>query len=281
MSNRHVGGFEKVISIASGKGGVGKTLTTVHTAYSIASRGKRVLIFDADFGMANVDVVLGITPKYNINDVIDSDREIEEVILRGPMGIDVIPSGSGNFELSNLTYVQRLGLLEKLSRLKNDYDVLIIDTGAGISSSVIHMNAIADKTIVVTTSEPHAMTDGYGFIKVLSEKNSNHPMGLVVNSVKSEAEGLKVYNSISEVARRFLNRSIIDLGSVPFDPQMKRALMARKVINESTLNSISGQAWHRVVGRILDGQQTGKYCEGTQNFWKMIVNHDANHQYAV
>jgi flagellar biosynthesis protein FlhG len=247
-----------VISVTSGKGGVGKTLTTVNLALSIRRMGYSVLILDGDMGLANVDVVLGLQARYNIRDVLDGQVSLQGIILDGPLGIKVIPSGSGIQSLTNLSYVQKIQIIEQIEDLDEVPDVLIIDTGAGISQSVMHLNAAADQTLVVTTPEPHAMTDAYAMIKVLGEQK--HTMGqvsLVVNQTRSTKEGEGVFDRIEGVAKKFLNTKIRYAGQIPYDTQVQRAVMNRKAASEESIHTLAGQAWNQMARELIELQMAG------------------------
>lgn len=200
---------KKVISIASGKGGVGKTLTTVNLAIAARRMGLRVLILDGDFGLANVDIVLGLQARYNINDIFENEASMNEIILEGPLGIKIIPSGSGIMQLTQLSYLQRILLLEQVEKIDEFFDVMLIDTGAGVSDTVLNLNAISDEILVVTTPEPHSMTDAYAFIKIMTEKYGKKHINLLVNNTRSIDEGLKIASKISEVAKEFLDLKLM------------------------------------------------------------------------
>lgn len=257
------------ISISSGKGGVGKTLTTVSLAAHFKRLGKSVLILDGDMGLANCDVVMGMTARYNIRDVLDGHVELAEIIISSPSGIDLIPSGSGVRELANLSQAQRAYILGQLSNIENKYDILLIDTGAGIGDLVVHLNACADFNLVVTTPEPHALTDAYALIKVLTEENSRANFGILVNQVRSESEGLKVFERLAEVGQRFLNAKIAYMGSVPYDPNIARTVMSRKAASEQALTTVSGQAWARAAS-VLGDALIFKAHESA-GFWSQFV----------
>jgi flagellar biosynthesis protein FlhG len=239
------------VSVTSGKGGVGKTLTTVNLAVAARRLGYRVLILDGDLGLANVDVVLGLQAKHNIRDVLDGHASLTDIIVEGPLGIRVIPAGSGITRLANLSSVQRIQLDDHIAALKADYDVLLIDTGAGISESVMGFNEAADKIVVVTTPEPHAMTDAYAMIKVLAEEKGRKSVGLLVNQAAVPGDGLKVHERISEVSRRFLNAKVEYLGHIPFDPQVGKSVMRRQAASEQSTYTLAGQAWTQVAHRIF------------------------------
>jgi flagellar biosynthesis protein FlhG len=237
----------KVYSITSGKGGVGKTLTTIHFAMTAQKLGKKVLIIDGDMGLANVDIVLGLQPRYNINDVIEGRISLDKIVLGTNLGFDVIPSGSGITQLTNLSYVNRIDLLEQVQKLTTQYNTILIDTGAGISDTVLHLNSIAKEIVVLTTPEPHAMTDAYAMMKVLNqEKNITH-LHLVVNQSRSHLDGEKISARLSEVASKFLNINLNYLGQVPHDDIVHTNVMRRQAIGAQTNQSISGQAWTQIA----------------------------------
>jgi flagellar biosynthesis protein FlhG len=236
----------EIISVSSGKGGVGKTLTTIHLALSWQNLGKDVLIIDGDLGLANIDVVLGLHAKRNISDVIEGNCELEDIALDGPYGIKVLPSGSGITSLSNLTGVQRHLLSSKLNKYIKSFDVAIIDNGAGINSNVIEFSKIAEQTVVVTTPEPHAITDAYALIKVLSESTPGHNFKLLVNMSKTPKEAENVYNRLSEVARQFLGIQVNFLGSVPSDPQVSGMIRAGQIAKGHSIQTLAGQSWKNI-----------------------------------
>jgi flagellar biosynthesis protein FlhG len=260
----------RVIAVSSGKGGVGKTLTTVHLATAASRLGKRVLVLDGDMGMANVDVVLGLHARYNINDVLENNIPLRDIILEGPLGIRIIPSGSGIAKLANLGYVQRAKLVEHIEALNEEFDLLLIDTGAGISETVQHLNHVADQVVVVTTPEPHAMTDAYALIKVLQQNNEELNVSLLVNMVHSDEEGLKVSARLAEVGQRFLGMEIGYLGCIPVDPQVQKSVARRQVATESATHTISGQAWNKVTRGLLDcSHHLGKRQE--MDIWRELI----------
>jgi flagellar biosynthesis protein FlhG len=235
-----------VVSVTSGKGGVGKTMTTINLAITAAGLGQRVLVLDGDLGLANIDVVLGLNPKSNLADVIDGHTKLKDIILPGPMGIDLIPSGSGITRLTRMTYIEKLHFVDEVLSLEKDYDLLLIDTGAGISDTVLHLNAIADKNIVVTTSEPHSITDAYAMIKVLAEQFDRKKPHLLVNMCPSALEADRVYQRISDVAAQYLAFKPSYLGFIPVDPQVPKQVLMRKVGHSSSIHTLSGQAWQKI-----------------------------------
>ncbi len=266
-----------VLSVTSGKGGVGKTLTTVHLAAGLAKLGHRVLVFDGDMGLANVDVLMGIQPKATLNDVLEGDAKFNDIIVDGPNGIRLIPSGSGFRNLTKLSLAQRMKLAADIEGIDEPADIMIIDTGAGISDNVIFLNSIAHECLVVTTPEPHALTDAYAIIKVMNEDHGRKSPNLVVNMVQSDAEGLKIYSRLSEVAGRFLNVDIRHAGNVPDDPQTRKAVVMRKTASDTSIHTLSGQAWMKIARRFSEQAQShsGK-ANAAIAFRKMLWSNDGS-----
>jgi flagellar biosynthesis protein FlhG len=265
----------KVISVASGKGGVGKTVLTVNLALAARRMGYSVLILDGDLGLANVDVLLGLTAKYNLFDVLQGHVPLKSIILEGPLGVKIIPSGSGISKLSSLSLVERIEMLEHLEKLDEQFDVIFIDTGAGISDTVTHLNSIADQIVVVTNSEPHAMTDAYAFIKVMKENFGRKSFDLVVNMTRYPEEGLKVFGKISEVARRFIGINIDMLGSVPLDAQIQKSIMVRRAASENSTYTLAGQCWNEIA-RNLFYKMNSKTQKVDRQFWQEFLKTKAS-----
>ncbi len=244
-----------VISITSGKGGVGKTLTSIHLAMNARRRGGRVLLLDGDLGLSNVDVVLGLKARYNIKDVIDGHASLRDIVLEGPCGVHIIPSGSGISSLTALSPIQKQIILDQTREIQDAYDTIFIDTGAGISDCVMHFNRIADKVIIVTTPEPHAMTDAYAMIKVLSEQTANPSIFLLINQTRSSEESLKVFSRVSEVSMRFLRLKIHHLGHVPYDPDVPMRVLKRRVAFNDVAHTLAGQAWTQIAQKIAGARE--------------------------
>lgn len=259
------------ISVTSGKGGVGKTLSAVNIANHIHRLGHSVLILDGDMGLSNCDVLMGLSPRYNIQDVLDGNAALADIILKTSQGVDLIPSGSGIRELANLSPAQLRIISEQVSQLEGVYDVLLVDTGAGIGNLVLHLNAAADVNLVITTPEPHALTDAYALIKVMAEESNRKSFELLVNQTRSEGEGLKVFERIADVALRFLKVRVTYAGAVPHDPQVTRAVMSRKAAADQCMSTISGQAWAQVARRLLQPTATTPTPSTSVGFWSQFV----------
>lgn len=224
----------RVIAVTSGKGGVGKTSLSVNIAIELASRGKKVVIFDADFGLANVEVMLGIRPRYNLLDLIHNQRSIEEIITKGPNGIGFISGGSGVSELATLDNENIRLLISKLAQLDKMYDVVIIDTGAGIMDSVMEFVMVSPEVLLVVTPEPTSITDSYSLLKVLRRKENFNPLYkniyVVANRVSDEQEGNDIYEKINTVSSRFLNTKLNFLVSIPQDKNASMAIIEQKPV---------------------------------------------------
>lgn len=242
----------KIIAITSGKGGVGKTMSTINMALACAKSGAKVLIVDGDLGLSNVDVVMGLDPKGTLKDVLDGRMAVADIITRAPHGLDVISSGSGVAQLANMTPLSRSFLVHELSRLPDIYDYVFVDTGAGIADSVLTLNSVSDLFVVVTTPEPHAITDAYALIKLMAEEHDRYECALVVNQVINNDEGRRIASRLAEVAKLYCGTTVRHAGSVSTDHGLIRTILARKVGSENALNSLCGQGWGQSWCQILE-----------------------------
>ncbi|MDE6435320.1 MAG: MinD/ParA family protein [Lachnospiraceae bacterium] len=224
----------RVIAVTSGKGGVGKTSISVNLALQFQKQGKRVVILDADFGLANVEVMLGIRPKYDLADVIFSNRSIEDIITEGPAGIGFISGGSGVQDMGNLDKNNLQKLIAQLVKLDNLYDIVIIDTGAGIADSVIEFVLSSPEVILVITPEPTSITDAYSLLKVVNRKKefdrNSKAIKVITNRVESYEDGQEIYEKIRIVVSKFLNIQLEYLGYIPYDKRMENAVLEQKPV---------------------------------------------------
>ena len=219
-----------VLAITSGKGGVGKTNIAANLALCLAASRKRVVLFDADMSLGNLDVIMNVHSKYNISHLLDGRRSMEEIIHTGPEGLEIVCGASGLENLADLSEFQRQRLISELCELQNQSDVIVIDTAAGISKSVVGFCLAADHVLVVTTPEATAITDAYAMIKVLAGSGYAGRISLVVNMADSTAAGRKVHQQIAGVARRFLNTSVDCAGVLVWDERLRRAVRMRKPV---------------------------------------------------
>ncbi|TDA69403.1 MAG: MinD/ParA family protein [Clostridia bacterium] len=220
--------WPRTLAVASGKGGVGKTNMVLNLALALTRMGKQVIVFDADLGLANVDVLLGLVPRYTLYEVVTGQKTLEEIVVVGPLGLRIIPGGSGIQELANLSSVQRERLVSDISGADLRADIMLVDTGAGISNNVLGFLLAADEVIVVLTPEPTSITDAYGLIKVLLQQESRKVIRLVVNRVSGEAEARRTAEKINLVARRFLALQPEFLGFVQEDARVHQAVCNQK-----------------------------------------------------
>ena len=219
----------RIITVASGKGGVGKTNISTNLAIAYAKLGKRVILMDADLGLANVNVVLGIIPKYNLYHLIRKQKTMREIIMDTDYGIQIVAGASGFAKIANLSEDERHNFINELSEMSNA-EIIIIDTSAGVSNNVLAFVAAADEAIIVTTPEPTAITDAYGIIKIIATEIDNLGIGLklIVNRVKSVTEGKKVAERVINIAGQFLNLKVDYLGYVYEDPAVHQAVLRQK-----------------------------------------------------
>lgn len=214
----------RIIAVSSGKGGVGKTSLVVNLAIALSKTGKKVMIMDADLGMANVDIMLGLVPRYTLNDVLKGDKTLGEVVITGAEGINIIPGCSGLFEMENISLLQKQNLVKELESCAQEMDYILIDTGAGISSIVLGFIAAADDVLIVITPEPTSITDGYAIIKILSKFKLHQKAYLVVNMASNMQEAEDSAQKIETVANKYLDIDIIRLGVINYDNTVKKAI---------------------------------------------------------
>lgn len=262
----------RVYSITSGKGGVGKTAVTANTAVALSRLGKKVLILDADLGLANIDVVFGLAPRYNLNHFFAGEQELSTILVDGPSGIKILPAGSGVQNFTRLDSQQKQRLLDGLDLMHNDFDFVLIDTEAGISENVTYFNTAAQEILVVTTPDPTAITDAYALMKLLSTQYHEKRFNLVVNQVQNDEEALDVYRKLTMVSSRYLDISIDFLGSIPADRQMIDAIRKQKVIVELYPSSRITSAFNHLAGTLCSEQLTSKPKGGIQFFWKRLLD---------
>lgn len=243
----------KVITVTSGKGGVGKTSLSVNLAIWLSRMGKRVVIFDADFGLANIEIMLGIRPKYNLADLMYRGKKIEDIITYGPEGVGFISGGSGINELTNLSREQVFSLIQKLDDLDQMADVILVDTGAGISDTVLEFVAASEDVVLVATPEPTSITDAYALMKTLNRRNSQKSeetvVKIVANQVREGSEADELFEKMGMVVEKFLDIKVEFLGSIPYDRNMQKAVMRQVPV---TISRPEGEA-ARAVRRIAFG----------------------------
>lgn len=240
----------KVIAVASGKGGVGKTNVSVNLSLALAQSGKDVLLLDADLGLANVDVLLGLRTKYTLSDVIDGSRALEEVIIGGPDGLKIIPASSGVQAMSELSAMEHAGLIRAFSELSHSIDVLIIDTAAGISDSVVTFARAAQEVIVVVCDEPTSITDAYALIKVLNKDHGVCRFRIICNMVHGIQEGRDLFAKIMTVTDKYLDVQLDYMGLVPYDDFLRKAVQKQKAVIDAYPRSKAALAFKSLSQKV-------------------------------
>ncbi len=241
----------RIITVASGKGGVGKTNVSVNMAIAYAKLGKKVIVMDADLGLANVNVMLNMIPKFNLYHVIRKQKTMRDIILDTEYGIQIVAGASGFSKIANLSEDERQNFIDELYTLSSA-DIVIIDTSAGVSSNVLSFVAAADDAVIVTTPEPTAITDAYGIIKIIATEIDNLNMGLklVVNRVHSVAEAKKVSDRMTNIAGQFLNLKVDYLGFIYDDPAVQQAVLRQKPFIAMDPKSKASMCVQHIVGRL-------------------------------
>ena len=258
-----------VLAITSGKGGVGKTNIAANLSVCMAAENQRVILMDADLGLGNLDVLMNIQSRYNLSHVVSGNRTLQEITQVGPNGVEVLCGGSGIETLANLGQFQRQRLLEEMQGLENRSDVILIDTGAGIHSTVISFCLAADHTLVVTTPEPTAITDAYAMIKVLAAKNYTGRISLLVNMAQSLMEGKKVYRQIADVASRFLNVGVYEAGVLCRDENLVQAVRRRELVVQAFPKANISRAFRAISNRLT---KNVNIRAGGEGFFRKVAN---------
>ncbi len=257
----------KVVAVTSGKGGVGKTNVVGNLAIACQRMKKKVLIFDADLGLANIDIIFGINPGHNIEEVIKGEKELSQIIVRGPEGVAVIPASSGVQELAHLTEGQKVNLLNEFDALNKNFDLLLIDTGAGISSNVLYFNLAAQERMIVVTPEPTSITDAYALIKVMYHQYGTKKFSLLINMVKDEIEAKSVYQNLARVVEKFMGGISLDYaGFIQWDKFLKEAVTRREPVVCLYPETYSSNNFRRLADYILL-QETKTCIDGNIKFF--------------
>ncbi|MFO1357510.1 MinD/ParA family protein [Plasticicumulans sp.] len=240
----------RVICVASGKGGVGKTSTTINLAVALATLRRRVLILDADLGLANVDVLLGLHPVWNLAHVLAGERTLEEILLDGPHGIRIVPASSGIKRMAELSPVEHAGIISAFSELGDAFDVLLVDCAAGISDSVVTFARAAQEVVVVVCNEPASITDAYALIKLLSRDYGVDHLHVLANRVAGHREGVDLYTKLVKVTDRFLDVTLSHIGSIPEDAQLRRAIQMQQAVVDAFPSARASASFLRLAENI-------------------------------
>jgi flagellar biosynthesis protein FlhG len=260
----------KVYAVTSGKGGVGKTNLTANLAVCAAKLGRRVLIIDADLGLANVEIVLGVKPRFHLGDLLDKGLSIDDVMVEGPHGVMLIPAGSGVQTLTHLSDAQKMLFVQALEPIEDRFDLVLIDSGAGIGENVLFFVGAAQEAILVVSPEPTSLVDAYAAVKVLSQQAGVTTFNVIVNPVVDELAARGIFQKLTAVTGKFLQAKVHHLGYVPRDENLHRAIMAQRPVCEMFPSSPSARAIAVVAERLLADRPTTAVDGGLKFMWQRL-----------
>ncbi len=265
----------RVIAVTSGKGGVGKSNIVVNLGLALARMGQKVLLIDADLGLANLDILLGLSPRFTIHDLLSLRRSLSEVMVEGPEGIKILPASSGIPELADLDKHQKMFLLNELDEYSENIDVVLIDTGAGISRNVMFFNIAAHERIVVANNEPTSITDAYALIKILASKHGENNYKLLVNGLSKPQEGEMVYRTMLKVTERFLGKgiSLEYLGVIPYDEAIPRAVLKQQPVLSLFPRAKVSQCFGSLAKRLWDSSAPTEMGSNIKFFWRRLLQY--------
>ncbi|WP_417765147.1 MinD/ParA family protein [Spongiibacter tropicus] len=256
----------QVVAVTGGKGGVGKTNVAINTAVALASRGKRVAILDADFGLANVDVLLSLSANKTIEQLLDGECQLSDILLTGPHGIRIIPASSGARRLTRLTSLEQAGLIRAFSELSSQIDVLLVDTAAGIADTVLTFANASQELLLVLCNEPSSLTDAYALIKLMNRDFARRRFRVVANMVADDEEGRQLLERLASVCDQFLDVSLRYAGAIPFDHRLREAVKAQRAVSEYAPSAPSSLAFHRLADELL-GWPVAQGADGHLQFF--------------
>ncbi len=265
----------RVITVTSGKGGVGKSNVVVNLGLALARMGRKILLIDADLGLANLDILLGLNPRFTIHDLLSLRRSLPEVLVEGPEGIKILPASSGIPELADLDKHQKMFLLNELDEYTENIDVVLIDTGAGISRNVLFFNIAALERIVVVNNEPTSITDAYALIKILASKHGEKHYKLLVNGVSKPQDGEMVYRTMLKVTERFLGKGIFleYLGVIPYDEAIPRAVLKQQPALSLFPRAKVSQCFGSLAKKLWESSAPTEMGSNIKFFWRRLLQY--------
>lgn len=270
----------QVIAVTGGKGGIGKTSTSVNLAVALAQEGRKVMLLDGDLGLANVDVMLGLQPVFTLADVLAGRCTLDETLIEGPSGVLVVPAASGQRHMAELSRAQHAGLVTAFSELRRPLDTLIVDTAAGIADSVITLTQAAQEALLVVTNDPQSLTDAYALIKILSRDHGMRRIQVLSNMTQTAAEAKELFDNLLRVAERFLDVTLINVGTIPADEWLRRAVRRQRAVVEAYPSAPSAQAY-RALARKVAGWRLPEGSRGNLEFFiERLVRNRAEPRWA-
>ena len=243
-------------------------------AQALCNMGKRVLILDADLGLGNMDVMLGLNPRYTISHVLKEEKRLDEIIITAPGGFKLLPAASGIQELTDLDSSQRLFLLNELDSLQDLFDVMLIDTGAGISSNVMYFNFAAMEKVIIVTNEPTSLTDAYAMIKVLTTKYKQKRFKILVNAARNNVEADRIYRHLSLVVDKFLDSPSLDyLGWIPYDKMIPKAIRHQRMVLQQYPDTSASKSFIELANRLISIDDESIFEGDIKFFWRKLLNY--------
>jgi flagellar biosynthesis protein FlhG len=261
----------RAIAVTGGKGGVGKTNVSVNLGVAMSEMGHRVMLLDADLGLANIDVMLGLHPKYDISHVLSGERSLEEVVIEGPSGMRVIPGASGIQALAEMGATEHAGLIRAFSDMSGELDTLIVDTAAGISDTVLSFSRASNEIIVVVCDEPASITDAYAIIKLLNRDYGHQRFRILANMVRSAQEGRDLYNKMCRVTDRYLDVMLSFMGAIPYDDNLRKAVRAQRPVVQAFPRSRVAQGFRNLAKKVESWPQPRGASGQVQFFVERLI----------
>ena len=276
MGNTPKRSLARIITVTSGKGGVGKSNTAINLAIQFRKMGQKVIILDADFGLDNIEIMFGAVPKHNLYDLIYQGKDIREIITWGPMDVGFISGGSGIAGMSNLSREYLVYIIKNLAELDAIADIIIVDTGAGISDAVLEFLVASGEILLVTTPEPTSITDSYSLVKALNRhprfSNEYSKIKVIANKVESEEEGKQLYSKLSTVVNRYLKIPLDFLGAVPYDKQLSKAVMQQMPVSLQNPTASASVAYQKMAEILMNKEAEQAPKRGMAAFFSHIIN---------
>lgn len=270
----------RVIAITSGKGGAGKTNLSVNLGISLAQTGQRVAILDADMGLANVDILLGVYPKFNLSHVLSGEKTLPEIMMEGPSGIRIIPGASGIQKMAELSTTEQAAMIHAFSEIDQDLDVLIVDTAAGISASVVNFARACQEIIVVVCDEPTSLTDAYAFIKLLNRDYKLSNFHVITNMVKSVQQGQALFQKLTKVTDHYLDVTLRFVGTVPYDENLRKSVQKQIPVVVGFPGTKAALAIKDIAGKINNWPVKANAGSFIEFFVEKMIRYDSHRDVA-